>query len=502
MKANIDLIMVCAGSQGPADKDHVPLALLYVGTSLQLAGYDVKIWHLLPEEFERAVAKIKGRRPLWVGLSVLSGMTTYHAAALSRTIRQEIPDAQIVWGGHHASSVPREVAAEDYVDLVVIGEGEETAVELSESLLAGKDLSGVSGLALKDGNGGTLVTAARPFVADLDSLEIDWSLIEPKSYFRADENGNTRVAFYSSRGCPYKCSFCNTPSYTGKLFRSHSPFYVERHLRHLKSAFGVNTVIFADDNFMIDRKRGLEIVRRLANAGIRVSTLDVRLNQLNDSVCAEFKEHGVSGIFFGFESGNDRILKVLKKGLTVSQIKEGAKLLARYGIQVWASSIMLVPTETREEVFDTIDLSMWLRDTLPEGSTISNFRYMPLPRTELLKLAITEGFRYPSNTEEWKIIDPVGPYFTTPWVDWLTARDEEFFTVVQELGRAQMLNYHLGSGKLSTRVYNRFVSRMRERVQSRTLRNDFEVKAFMLSMDAYHFLRHGRSLRLKTALLD
>jgi hypothetical protein len=98
MKAPIDLVMVTAGSQGPDDKNHVPLGLLYVGTQLKLAGYDVAVHHLLPEEFDNGLAAMRRRSPLWIGLSVLSGMTTYFAAELSRRIKAELPNSLVVWG--------------------------------------------------------------------------------------------------------------------------------------------------------------------------------------------------------------------------------------------------------------------------------------------------------------------------------------------------------------------------------------------------------------------
>jgi radical SAM superfamily enzyme YgiQ (UPF0313 family) len=240
MKANIDLIMVCAGSQGPADKMHVPLGLLYIGSALERNGYDVKIWHLLPEEFDDALPKIQAREPLWVGLSVLSGMTTYWAATYSKRIRATMPETPIAWGGPHASALPLACAREPYIDYVVRGEGEVTAVELSEALLSGGDVREIAGLGFKTAEGKPFVNELRPLVEDLDQYELNWELLDLRQYQQTSYKqtaGKQSVSFFSSRGCPYKCAFCSTPRYTGKSFRAHSPAFVERNLRYLKERY-------------------------------------------------------------------------------------------------------------------------------------------------------------------------------------------------------------------------------------------------------------------------
>lgn len=499
MKANVDLIMVCAGSQGPADKMHVPLGLLYIGSELERNGYDVKIHHLLPEEFEDALPKIRAREPLWVGLSVLSGMTTYWAANHSKRIRETMPGTPIVWGGPHASAMPAACAREPYVDYVVRGEGEVTAVELSEALHSGSDVTGIASLGYKTGEGTSFVNTMRPLVEDIDRYEINWELLDLEEYKSTSYKqtiGKQSIAFFSSRGCPYKCAFCSTPRYTGKSFRGHSPGYVERNLAYLKERYGFNSVYFSDDNFMTDRERGLEVIRRVTGLGISVDTLDVRLNQLNDDVMSQFNDMGAQGIFFGWESANDRILKLMRKGLTVDLIREKAKLFKKHGITAWASSIIGSPTETREEIYNTIDFSMWLRDTLPTRSTVASFRYMPLPNTALIEVAVEEGFVVPERQEDWKIIDPIGPYYEMPWVKWRTPDDEKFLAFAQELSRNGMLNMIPNSYYGLGFVHNFFVHRMRSKVLRRQREVDTEYRAFYSARNTASRIVRGRRASL------
>jgi radical SAM superfamily enzyme YgiQ (UPF0313 family) len=332
MKANIDLIMVCAGSQGPADKRHFPLGLIYVGSELERNGYNVKIWHLLPEEFEDALPEIRSRQPLWIGLSVLSGMTTFYAAQLSRRIREEMPKIFIVWGGHHASAVPEECLRENYIDYVIRGEGEDTAVEFSDGLLSNQDLSGILGLGFKNKDGHLIVNPDRPLVENLDRYELNWELVNIGDYINRNFQGKIPMSFYSSRGCPYKCAFCSTPLYTGRSFRAHSPEFVVKNLFYMKKTYGFNSVFFSDDNFMLNANRGWEIIKRLTEGGVSVNTLDVRLNQLNEEILAQFRDYGVQGVFFGYESGNDRILTLINKGIDVEHIRKKVCLLKKVTI--------------------------------------------------------------------------------------------------------------------------------------------------------------------------
>lgn len=490
---NIDLIMPCAGSQGKIDKSHVPLGLIYVGSSLASHGYYVKIWHLLPEEFNEAVTSIKKRRPLWVGISVLSGMTTLHAATISLILKKELPETPVIWGGHHPSAVPEDCLRETYIDLVVIGEGEITAVELSDALLNEENLAKIMGIGYKDESGNKIINESRPLIKDLDNLELRWDLINLQDYCFRWTNGKAPISFYSSRGCPFKCAFCSTPSYTGSIYRAHSPEYVVSHLSFLKRRYGFNSVFFADDNFMLQQKRGSEIITRLSSKGISVDTVDIRLNQMDDDILKMFKYHNVTGIFFGYESANNRILKLINKGIDLNLIKEKTIKLNEYNISVWASGIIGFPTETRDELYQTIDFSNWLRDNLPSGSVVSIYRYMPLPKTKLLELALQEGFIYPKTSIDWRKIDPIGPYYSmSEWIKWITPEDERYFALVQELSRNKMLNYISHKSTLVNYINNLFVFWVRKQIKMRNHKWSFVLNLFDFARNTYSIIRYGR----------
>ncbi len=498
----VELVMVASGCQGDADRRHLPLGLLYVGSALKRAGRDVSIFHLLPRDFEEYARGLRTRNPLWVGLSVLSGMTTFHAVQLTRLIKKASPSCPVAWGGHHPSAVPEQCLEDRDVDYVVIGEGEEAAVELTECLAGGGDPSGVANVGSKSG-GVIRVNPVRTPQADLDRYELDWSLLPLEAYRFRTATGRVPVGFYSSRGCPFTCSFCATPAATGRAFRVHSPEYVVRNLETLRSEHGFNAVWFSDDNFMLREERGLEILRRLARAGIATDTLDMRLDQMKEPVLEEFRDLGVRGLFFGYESANDRVLEILSKGHDEALIRQRAEWLARYQLNVWASGIIGVPTETREEVARTLELAMDLRDLFAEGSTVSTYRYMPLPGTPLLEEAVRAGFRRPASSAEWRAIDPIGPHYAmSPWLPWMTPEDETQYAWIQELGRSGMFSMRRRNFFAINAVNNFFVRRLRRKAQAGRLRRDIDVRAFELCRDAYTLLRHGRRLGLRSRAVE
>jgi radical SAM superfamily enzyme YgiQ (UPF0313 family) len=160
----IDLVMVTAGTQGDIEKKHPPMGLLYIGSNLKKAGFDVRIHHVLgtnEQELEETCQTIARGKPLFVGVSVLSGMTTYCAAQFSKRLKELDPTILILWGGHHPTLMAEQCVSEKYIDFVGTGEGEYTCVELARALESGSDLAAVKGLVYQQ-EGKPVRTAPRP----------------------------------------------------------------------------------------------------------------------------------------------------------------------------------------------------------------------------------------------------------------------------------------------------------------------------------------------------
>jgi anaerobic magnesium-protoporphyrin IX monomethyl ester cyclase len=458
----IDLILITVGSQGAQDMHHLPLGILYVGSLLKSNGFDVHLHHLLPGGIVKTMKEIARQKPLLAGFSVLSGMTTYWTAVASEILKQIEPLTKIAWGGHHATILAEDCLKESYVDLVIRGEGEYTTLELAQALTGQGTpvLQGLKGVSFKDESGRIVHNPARLLIQDLDKLVLDYDLLPMDRYLGKSKIRN--ISLFSSRGCPYNCAFCSTPEFFGNAYRAHSASYITAELEKLKRKYQINSVYFCDDNFYLDKKRAREIIKTMAPMGISCDTLDVRLDQIVEEDLAYFKEYKVRGIFFGWESGNDRLLALMGKRVTTAAILEKASAIARYDLPCWGSGMMLLPTETEEETRQTIDFSIKLREILP-GSTIGLFRFMPLPGTELTALAQTQGFIQPQNQKDWKIIDPLENYYQAGWIPWMTLIKDRNLRYIQELSRQQITQFSKRQHGISRQLQNIFAGYMKKR---------------------------------------
>lgn len=462
----IDLILIAPGTQHIEDYYHVPLGLLYISSSLQKHNYDVHIHHILPQDIDSTVEEICMRNPLFVGLSVLSGISTYLTACMSEKIKQLKSTIPIVWGGHHPTCIPDDCLQEPYVDIVVKGEGEITACELASVLRTGEyqDLSSIPGISYKDRQGTIRHNILRDLIKDIDSLPLNFDLLDLQRYIG---NGPVRrIQFFSSRGCPFNCGFCSTPQFFGRSYRYHSEEYTLGHLKALKNRWGINSIIFSDDNFYLNKKKARQIIENLYAMKINCDTIDVRLDQLEEDDLKFFNKFKLGGLLFGWESGNNRLLKLMRKNITTDDILYKAELLAQYHVPCWGSGIMLLPTEQHHETLNTINFSIQLRNIL-KRSIIGLVRYMPLPQTDLTALAIKEGFQKPENQKDWRKIDPLDRSYRVEWLPWINDDYDYQFKWIQEMSRT-LLSVIYPSSKLKWIIHNlfsRFINKSMSRMK-------------------------------------
>ena len=398
-----------------------PLSLLYVGSALKRNGYNVKIVSGTSETLLSSIPELVKEKPLFFGFSTFTGIPIKGCISLSRYIKKLDPASRIIWGGVHPSLLPRECLSEDYIDYVCIGEGEETAVEFADHLYAGADdFSGVKGMGYKKDNQ-IFITEPRPAQMEIDKFEIDWDLVDLNEFVLTNDPYGQRIYNYStSRGCPFNCGFCYNLAFNKiRKVRSHSIERVVSDLKYIKSKIGVNRIRFCDDNFFANPSRAIEILYKIKEFGVYPLDLQVRVDSLTEDLCRKLSGIGITRFIIGWESGNNRILSLIKKGITIEQTMKKMDLLSKFeNIIIRASSFIGVPTETLEEASDTIERAIQISEKLPSAAPeVGN--YIPYPGSDLYQLAIQEGFVPPKNTEEWSnfnIRDPRKINF--PWIKW------------------------------------------------------------------------------------
>ena len=489
----ISLVNLIPGSGGWGDAKHAPLAILYLGGALKDAGFACRAYHILPPDIDATVEKILKDDPIYVGFSVLTGLPVYWAAQMSKKIRAANPKIPIVWGGHHPSYTAEQCLREDYVDIVAIGEGEATAVDLAQTLDRQRPLEHVPGIAFKQ-NGRIIVNPERPRIQDVDRLWPDWSLVNVEDYL-LDILGTKTISYYSSRGCPFACTFCSASTFFERTWRPHSPEYIIGGLTELKERHGVTGVFFGDDLFFQNatKERAIKIVEGLSRNGIRTNGIDVRITDFKQDTIERLDDAGLGGIFFGWESGSDRMLRMMKKGFQRKHIIAGAQLMAKYPeILLWGSAIFGMPTETREEVQATIDTCVELLHIHP--NITSTFQiYLPFPGTEMIAQARQHGFQMPERAEDWARIDTFADEQTAPWVPWIGPAELERLRATVRVSRALFHRRPAWKGRLASVVNNAFVELGCLRVKHRFF-------SFPVEITLYKFLKGywrptARSLR-------
>jgi anaerobic magnesium-protoporphyrin IX monomethyl ester cyclase len=409
-----DIVLAKLDSEGKLYRIAPPLGILYLAGSLERAGYRVRLVHETgtPADIAALVDLVAREKPLFVGLSTLTGPPLRPTATAAREIKARC-GVPTVWGGLHPTMLPEQTLANDFVDVVAIGEGEETILELAgvirdHGLDPGK-LSAVRGIGYKH-NGATRLTAPRPFITNLDDYYPAWHLLDIERYFRHGRHfytdtgsqfrGEKIAAVLTSRGCPWRCAFCYNQFVNQRRFRPLSVERVVGEIDDYKERFGVTGVVFEDDNLFGDQARALEIVRRIGVPW----TSTIRANDLvraGDDFARELSAHHCAELRIGAESGSQHILDIMQKDITVEQIREAVLMCLRHKIHAGMGFMVGIPGETWADVRATLDFIDEFDEYGSRVAVNGPWIFTPYPGTPLFDLAVEHGYVPPTSLDEW-----------------------------------------------------------------------------------------------------
>ena len=388
----------------------LPLGILSVGSALKKRGYEVKLININEKQINDTVKKVVEMKPDYVGISVMTGVQTQHSAEFSQKIKKA-SDIPILWGGIHPSLLPEQCIKEDYIDYVICGEGEITILEFTEQFLGDKDFNRVLGLSYKKA-GEVFNNSGRPLIENLDDWRLDFSLINPEQFIFPLDKYKRVIAYKASRGCPFGCGFCYNYRFNQSRWRAWSEKAVLEDINFLKEKYKIDAIKFYDDNFFVDRKRALSLLK-VINLPAHV---EIRIDFIDDALAAELKELKIFDMLIGLESGSDRMLQLIDKRFNVKRMLEGVKAITKYDLHATYSFIVGLPTETKEDFDATINLMYRVYKIHPKaGFTLG--AYLPYPGSKLYEFSITQGFTPPEKTEDWGKIDRFRKDFESPWVN-------------------------------------------------------------------------------------
>lgn len=384
------------GEYAEAGGKNPPMGLLYLAAVLRQNNIPVEILDAEIKNLTLAetMAEIKRKRPDIIGITAVTA-TYLEVEILAKKIKQTLPRIPILVGGPHVTAMPEYTMKNKHFDIGFYGEGENTMIELVNYLdkvhlkLRIENLKKIDGLVLRDGRK-VIKTRPRELINDLDELPFPaWDLLEDLDKYVPQVIAYKRrpVGFMiTSRGCPYSCIFCDKNVF-GNRYRMHSAERVVSEIEYLIKRFGVREIKFLDDQFTLHKKRLDRICDLIIKKRLNLSwSCSSRVDTVNKELFLKMRKAGCWLIAVGIESGNQRVLDFIKKGITLKQVRDSMKWAREAGIRIRGFFMLGHPTDTKESIEDTIKLALELPLNTAEFSIAT-----PFPNTEFGRIACRYG---------------------------------------------------------------------------------------------------------------
>ncbi|MEM2109929.1 MAG: radical SAM protein [Candidatus Odinarchaeota archaeon] len=353
-----------------------PLGLGYLASSILNKKKDlsVKIVDCTFKTLEKSISEIFRLNPKILG--IYSMVTINHnAIRIARALRDHVN--LMIAGGPLPTLTPESYLNE--FDLVILGEGEKTIIEVLNECESNRDWKKIKGIAYKNNNK-IMITGRRSLIKNLDTIPFPARELFPnkeyKWYWRKF-HGYTSTSIISTRGCPYTCDFCSNPVF-GVSYRERSPSNVIEEMVEIKE-LGYERVFFTDDCFTQNPKRIAEICEVIIRENIDLEWECLsRADVITRKLAKLMFNAGCKRIFFGIESGNDRVLRIIGKKITKRDVERSIKITAKTGIKTGGFFILGYPGDTTDTIIETVNFS----SGLPLDYLSYSFPY-PIPGTGL-----------------------------------------------------------------------------------------------------------------------
>ncbi len=329
------------------------------------------------------------------------------ANRIIKDIKNEL-DLKIIIGGKHPSSMPKRALKESPADFLVYGEGEETILELVDAIQKKGPYVGINGIAYREA-GEIKLNPPRQPIKNLDDIPFPARGLLSLNRYRSLSTGQKFSNILSSRGCPFSCTYCynskNHHSFKKINFRSIDNIIQE--IKLVNKKYGVKYFQFIDDNFTINANRVIQFCDALKETNLKLKfIIQGRVDSANLEMYKKLKTAGCELIAFGIESGDEGILRDIKKQITIPQIENAVKLAKEAGIKVRGNFIVGFPNDTPQTIVKTIKLARRLN-----LYRASFFMLTPYPHSVLWQEAVEKGV-IDEEKVDWNNFDQFHSYFT------------------------------------------------------------------------------------------
>jgi anaerobic magnesium-protoporphyrin IX monomethyl ester cyclase len=416
-------------------KHRVPNAILNIAASVEgIFDWTIVDGNCEADPLQKIESLLQTGQYRYLGITVMPGPQTRQAIPFSKKIKENFPHTTIIWGGYFPTSHYKIVLQSGYVDFVINGPGDHAFPQLLDALENNKPYELIKNLIYRSGDA-ILKTVKQDLIEQdtLPPLPYDkLNAIYPidKYYLGKTYLGSKTLAYHSSIGCPFTCSFCAVvPTYEAR-WKAKSAQHVYNDVKYIKDHWGADAIEFHDNNFFVSEKRTVEFAKLIQPEKMnwwgmaRIDTMD----KFQDESLALVRAAGCRIIFFGAESGSDTVLKQLDKGGTQTgeQIIRFAERLKKFDIIPEYSFVLGTPAPTPEKVMEQIDFDInFIKKVkaVNPRTEIVMYTYSPVPSegSELFNAVKETGFTFPASLEDW--ITPQWERFDlrkNPLTPWLT----------------------------------------------------------------------------------
>lgn len=415
-------------------KPRIPNSILSIAASIDgTYEYAIVDGNIEADPLSKIIGYLKTGKYKYFGSTCMPGPQLKQAIPFTKKIRELFPEIKIIWGGYFASNQYKTVLHSGFVDVVINGPGDKAFPALIDAFEKNESFENINNLIFIKGD--SIIKTPKDELYDMDKLnslpyQKLHSFYPLQNYLGKTYLGTKTIAYHSSFGCPFTCSFCAVVPIYNARWKGKSAKGIYNDIKYLKDNFGGNAIEFHDNNFFVSEKRTVDFSNLIKQENMiwwgegRIDTI----NKYNDESLAVMRDAGCKMIFFGAETGNDTVLKRMDKGGTQTgqQIKEFAARMKKFDIIPEYSFVLGLPGPTPQQVMAQIDEDIAFIKHIKEinaDTEIIIYLYSPVPTegSDMYDQVLKSGFRFPEKLEDW--LSPAWEKFDlrkNPLTPWLT----------------------------------------------------------------------------------